>query len=756
MTEEKAVSLSHEKNLRWLLKAEDLAGIVRTGDKVVQTVRLEGHYSDRVRYLCIVDGGGEGCYCLLGIDDKVQRDDDIPTLGFVARMMWNTEVKLDGDGGFSIIQQSSHFIFKPVSVQALWTVIQTLHMIREQLRPSANPRAKSLDDSNDWVTEYEQKIASTQSCINEWHAMADLLVKRPPSPNRRSTASSKEDAETTIKSKLRCIMKTVDLETITSKVIRRRLEEEMGESLEDYKSFIDQEILLILGQMDPASKILDYLYLGSEWNASNLDELRQNGISHILNVTREIDNFFPAVFEYKNIRVYDEEATDLLKHFDTTYKFIREAKEKGGRVLVHCKMGISRSASVVISFMMKEYELDLAHTLIRAKECRSVVNPNKSFIKQLEVYEGMLGAIRHRLTYYGRISRSKSESSLIQSCSSGSSVGDQRSELIIPSKRNRAKRSQSSRIAESYCKAVDVKALSVAYTNLVTEKHEDRPKSWSPSDKAAKELLKEDCKCFDALSQNCAELMKDPPPAQAPQEALLPPGPSPVNSAQNAYNPDCDCDVEVELRVPVEPVKIHDAVPDQRTDIIVQNLANFPLQMKSSAAPKPKLNAKPPLCKRTSNTSSATSSTSSVSCCSNSSVSRLNALTRRSSAAGDYFYSRSKASVPPTLDRVDRRSDPTMSSSLPSMNCSEDESHCDKRSKNEVLSVKTLANMYDFKTATLPTCNKTCCGKLEDNKLFQKAKNRGQDNEQDIFNNTNALLITTKPHTPLANRESDC
>ena len=128
-------------------------------------------------------------------------------------------------------------------------------------------------------------------------------------------------------------MKTVDLDNVTSKAIRTSCEAEMGESLEEFKSFIDKEILLILGQMNPASKILDYLYLGSEWNASNLDELKDNKITHILNVTREIDNFFPSRFQYKNIRVYDEEATDLLRFLDSTYKFIREAKEQRGAVL---------------------------------------------------------------------------------------------------------------------------------------------------------------------------------------------------------------------------------------------------------------------------------------------------------------------------------------------------------------------------------------------------------------------------------------
>lgn len=49
-------------------------------------------------------------------------------------------------------------------------------------------------------------------------------------------------------------------------------------------------------------------------------------VEYILNVTREIDNFFPGMFEYYNVRLWDEEASELLKHWDDTYKFIAKAK----------------------------------------------------------------------------------------------------------------------------------------------------------------------------------------------------------------------------------------------------------------------------------------------------------------------------------------------------------------------------------------------------------------------------------------------
>ena len=365
-------------------------------------------------------------------------------------------------------------------------------------------------------------------------------------------------------------------------------------------------------------------------------------------------------------------------------------------------MGISRSASVVISFMMKEYEMDLAQTLIHVQERRSIVNPNKGFIKQLEVYEGMLGAIRLKVTYYGRLShRSKSESSLVQSSNSDQLSNDAESSY------NASRLPQ-----EELFTSVNVKAMSLAFSNAISSSENsdanisyqkprklsqvrpvsdpyiraERPKSWSPNETLADFLLSsgidseprhesnhrdtqvptnksfttsivseskndksfvlkeydviqncksnetrlsEKCTCFNDLAQNFDseyskviagdEHSNDNEDRIDPDEtnnshnfvtdnttnicykdltgqmhsvattlskyqnvAVSKMPPSPVNSTNNAYNPNCDCNVEVELKVPEEPVKILDTHPDTHTDTIVQTLSNVPLQIRSS------------------------------------------------------------------------------------------------------------------------------------------------------------------------------
>ena len=108
--------------------------------------------------------------------------------------------------------------------------------------------------------------------------------------------------------------------------LREQLENAFQISLSPYKQYIDDVMLQIFAQMDKPTMILPYLYLGSEWNASNFEELKANNIGYVLNVSREIDNFFPGHFKYLNVRVPDEDDADLLKEWEKTFRFINEAK----------------------------------------------------------------------------------------------------------------------------------------------------------------------------------------------------------------------------------------------------------------------------------------------------------------------------------------------------------------------------------------------------------------------------------------------
>lgn len=81
---------------------------------------------------------------------------------------------------------------------------------------------------------------------------------------------------------------------------------------------------------------------------------------------------------------------DIAKHFNEAIVFVDCAMRMGGCVFVHCHRGVSRSASVVIAFLLatraKEFGNDVGSVLKRVQERRSVVAPNASFMAQLAVW----------------------------------------------------------------------------------------------------------------------------------------------------------------------------------------------------------------------------------------------------------------------------------------------------------------------------------------------------------------------------------
>mmetsp|Transcript_25805 Transcript_25805/g.43274 ORF Transcript_25805/g.43274 Transcript_25805/m.43274 type:complete len:413 (+) Transcript_25805:120-1358(+) len=86
--------------------------------------------------------------------------------------------------------------------------------------------------------------------------------------------------------------------------------------------------------------------------------------------------------EYLPVPVKDEADAPLAEYFDATFEFITRARAEGRGVLVHCVAGRSRSASVLIAFLMKQDHLNFSQALSQIKLYRGV-NPNAGFVAQL-------------------------------------------------------------------------------------------------------------------------------------------------------------------------------------------------------------------------------------------------------------------------------------------------------------------------------------------------------------------------------------
>ena len=87
--------------------------------------------------------------------------------------------------------------------------------------------------------------------------------------------------------------------------------------------------------------------------------LTRERITHILAVGSGLYPKFPRNYQYKWISELDCPSANLRQHFEACHEFIKKALDQGGRVLVHCYAGISRSATIVISFLMKDRNMTL-------------------------------------------------------------------------------------------------------------------------------------------------------------------------------------------------------------------------------------------------------------------------------------------------------------------------------------------------------------------------------------------------------------
>ncbi|KAM9716110.1 dual specificity protein phosphatase 13A-like [Menidia menidia] len=135
------------------------------------------------------------------------------------------------------------------------------------------------------------------------------------------------------------------------------------------------------------------LYIGDMSVANDRYSLWKLGITHIVNAahgrqySQGSHEFYGSTVDYYGVPADDSPSFDISRYFYPSAEYIQSAlTTNGARVLVHCAVGVSRSASLVLAYLMIHHHYSLLQAINKVKECRWIF-PNSGFLKQLHALE---------------------------------------------------------------------------------------------------------------------------------------------------------------------------------------------------------------------------------------------------------------------------------------------------------------------------------------------------------------------------------
>ena len=156
-----------------------------------------------------------------------------------------------------------------------------------------------------------------------------------------------------------------------------------------------------------AAEILPYLVIGNLASARNPGFLKGKRVGFILNLTTEGEAggrgrlMQEMNVEQLQVQIEDDEDEEIAGHFEVCFEFIRKAKaalpssenskKKNAAspktVLIHSNYDLSRTAAIVLAYLMTEHKWSLREANDHLRKCHSSAKPNDGFAVQLLRYE---------------------------------------------------------------------------------------------------------------------------------------------------------------------------------------------------------------------------------------------------------------------------------------------------------------------------------------------------------------------------------
>ncbi|CCV02240.1 Putative dual specificity phosphatase 13 [Invertebrate iridescent virus 30] len=142
------------------------------------------------------------------------------------------------------------------------------------------------------------------------------------------------------------------------------------------------------------SKELGEIFISDGKCALDKNLLKDLKITHVINAAAGEIQTGPRYYQdlglkYLGITAVDSPNTNFLLYFDRIADFIHSCLIDRGKILVHCAMGISRSATCVIAYLIKYCNMDTTEAIKFLQQKRSIINPNNGFVSQLQKYHSL-------------------------------------------------------------------------------------------------------------------------------------------------------------------------------------------------------------------------------------------------------------------------------------------------------------------------------------------------------------------------------
>ena len=139
----------------------------------------------------------------------------------------------------------------------------------------------------------------------------------------------------------------------------------------------------------PPTLIGKRIFLGSCVQASDEHFLEYQGVTHIVNVSSEIPNFYSHQYQYYNLKIQDNGQDSFKKEMlESVFFFINKTlMNKNNKILIHCYSGRSRSVTVLTYYLHQKLKLPIEIIVDYLKKKREIINPSVIFYDNLKNFQ---------------------------------------------------------------------------------------------------------------------------------------------------------------------------------------------------------------------------------------------------------------------------------------------------------------------------------------------------------------------------------